>query len=70
MVEQVTEQKTTIETEYWLSVPAWLILATGLAIVLHCLTWQWGPIAVARDIDRLEQRVKAMEAKLAASEKE
>ena len=57
----MSETKTTIHTEYWLSVPVWLMLLTGLAVVLHCLTWQWGPIAVARDIDRLEQRVKALE---------
>ena len=57
----MSETKTTIHHEYWLSIPVWLMLLTGLAVVLHCLTWQWGPIAVARDIERLERRVKALE---------
>ncbi len=45
----------------WTVTPWTLIALTVLAAALHLLTWRVGPIAVARDIRRLEQRVEAIE---------
>ena len=45
-----------------LEITPWtLMVMTVVAVVLHLLTWRVGPIAVARDIRRLEQRVEAIE---------
>jgi hypothetical protein len=45
-------------TDRW---PLWFVVFTVTALVLHFLTWQWGPIAVRNDIDRLEQRIEQLE---------